>query len=52
MQIKLDVIDETLAIKWELFLLLRQENRWFTTKELQTSLNISRSLVLKNISEL
>ncbi|EMG28367.1 mga helix-turn-helix domain-containing protein [Listeria fleischmannii 1991] len=52
MKLDLSLIDSNLFHEWQLFILLRKDEKWFTTKEIQTELGISSSLTLKIISQL
>ncbi|WP_254260096.1 hypothetical protein [Listeria fleischmannii] len=48
MKLDLSLIDSNLFHEWQLFILLRKDEKWFTTKEIQAELGISSSLTLKN----
>jgi hypothetical protein len=52
MKIGLDIFDQTLAKEWEIFLILRHEDRFFTTEELSATTNLTISQVLKIVTKL
>lgn len=48
----LDLLDTSMLLERELILLISSENRWFSTDEIASSLNINRSTVLRTVKAL